>query len=400
MASAGSYLEKTACAKGVAGSQKIKIQKHATFVAQKRSVTVMMTTTLNLDQITTKVLLGKRLNFHEGLFLLERTDPAEIEQIGKLADTVRKDRVGDVVTFANSYMFYPTNLCELNCQFCSFYAKPGWKKAWFCTPEQAETKIRKLHQNGLTEVHIVGGLWRECNLDYYQDLLTRIKSVDEKIHIKALTPVEYDFLAKIHNISIEQVLHKMMSWGLGSIPGGGAEILVEELRKKIAPGKITSDEFMAVHKLAHSLGLRTNITMLFDHVEENKDIISHLMQVRKLQDQTGGFKTFIPLKFGEEDNALGKRKARLNKKNIPLVYATSRLMLDNIPNLKALWTYLGIEEAVKVLSWGANDLSSTNLEEKVIKMAGGTEAKMDKQFMDQLIRSINRVPLLTNSEKV
>ena len=358
------------------------------------------TTTLNLDQITTKVLSGKRLNANEGLYLLERTDPDEITAIGKLADTVRKERVGDVVTFANSYMFYPTNLCELNCQFCSFYAKPGWKKAWFCTPEQAEQKIKALHKNDLTEVHIVGGLWRECNLDYYQDLLTRIKNIDESIHIKALTPVEYDFLAKLHNISIEQVLHKMMDWGLGSIPGGGAEILVEDLRKKIAPGKITCDEFMAVHKLAHSLGLRTNITMLFDHVEENKDIISHLMQVRDLQDQTKGFKTFIPLKFGEEDNALGKRKARLHKKHIPLVYATSRLMLDNIPNIKALWTYLGVDEAIEILNWGANDLSSTNLEEKVIKMAGGTEAKMDKECMNQLIRSIGRVPFLTNSEKV
>ncbi len=359
-----------------------------------------MTMTLSLEQISEKALGGIRLTPEEGLYLLERTDPKEIEEVGRLANTVRKERVGDVVTFANCYMFYPTNLCELNCQFCSFYAKPGWDKAWFCSPAEAEEKLRKFYDKGLTEVHIVGGLWRDCDLNYYEDLFKRIKGIDETIHIKALTPVEYDFLAKLHNISIEEVLKRMISWGLGSLPGGGAEILVEEIRKKIAPGKISSDAFMAVHALAHKLGLKTNITMLFDHIESNNDIITHLTKVRQLQDETHGFKTFVPLKFGEEDNALGKRKKRLNKKNIPLVYATCRLMLDNIPNMKVLWNYIGVEEGLQLLEWGANDFSSTNLEERVILMAGGTKAKMDSEHMIQLIRSIGRIPYLTNSSTV
>ena len=359
----------------------------------------MTTAETTLETITKKIEEGKRLDPEEGLYLLKLTDENEIRQVGVLANKMRKKMVGDTITFASSLMLYPTNLCELNCQFCSFYAKPGWKKAWFNTPEEIAEKVERLTP-GLTEIHIVGGLWRECNLPYYEELFSRVKAIDPNIHIKALTPVEYDFLAKLHNISIQEVLERMISWGLDSIPGGGAEILVEEVRKKIAPGKITSDEFLEVHRLAHKLGMRTNITMLFNHVESEEDIITHLMRVRTMQEETGGFKTFVPLKFGEEDNALGKRQKRLKKKPIPLVYAVSRLMLDNVPNLKALWTYLGVDDALKVLQWGANDFSSTNQVEKVIQMAGGVQVKMDVPTMNRLILGLGRVPKLTNSQDV
>lgn len=352
-----------------------------------------------LQSIAEKIETGKRLSAEEGESLLFLKDEEEIQMVRRLAERVRQKKVGDRVFFASTLMLYPTNLCELNCQFCSFYAKPGWKKAWFNTPAQMEEKIKR-HYPGLTEVHIVGGLWRECNLDYYEELFKRIKGIDPSIHIKALTPVEYDFLAKLHNISIEEVFRRMMSWGLDSLPGGGAEILVEEIRQKIAPGKITSDEFLAIHEMAHKLGLRTNITMLFNHIESEKDIIKHLVRVRTLQDRTKGFKTFIPLKFGEEDNALGKRKQRLKQKNVLLVYAVSRLMLDNIDNLKALWTYLGVDLALDALKWGANDFSSTNLEEKVIQMAGGVQIKMNVEMMNRLIQKIGRIPTLTNSRNI
>ena len=359
-----------------------------------------MTATILLPRtIHKKIENGERLSPDDGLELLKLTDVDSIAEVGRLADKRRHETVGDTVTFASTIMLYPTNLCELNCQFCSFYAKPGWKKAWFNTPQQVLDRI-KPHVGKLTEVHIVGGLWRECNLDYYEELFLGIKKLDPSLHIKALTPVEYDFLAKMHDISIEEVFRRMMSWGLDSLPGGGAEILVEEVRAKIAPGKVSTEAFMDIHKLAHSLGLRSNITMLFDHIETEEHIIEHLICVRDLQDKTGGFKTFAPLKFGEEDNALGKRKNRLKKKNIPLVYAVSRLMLDNIPNQKALWTYLGVEEAIKILNWGANDLSSTNVEEKVIQMAGGTGVKMNVETMSEMIRSIGRTPKLTNSADV
>lgn len=352
-------------------------------------------TTNALNEIAEKVEKGVRLTYEEGLFLLNVTEPDDLEFVRALADTTRGRKVGDVVHFASTYFVHPTNLCELSCPMCSFYAKPGWEKAWFLTPEQVEEKIRE--QNELTEIHVVGGLWRDCNLDYYQELFTRIKSIDPNLHIKAMTPVEYDFLAKLHDIPLEEVFKKMMSWGLGSLPGGGAEILVEEIRKKIAPGKITSDEYLDIHGLVHNLGLASNITMLFDHVETHEHIITHLCRVREQQDKTKGFRTFIPLKFGEENNALGKRKKQLKKKNVPLVYAVSRLMIDNITHLKVLWNYVGVQEALELLRWGGNDFSSTNTEEKIITMAGGARVVMNRATITSLIESVGRKPLHTHS---
>ena len=353
-----------------------------------------------LASIAEKVLEKERISPEEGLRLLETTDEDEIRATGRLADFARKRIAGDTVHFASTLYIHPTNLCELNCQFCSFYAKPGWDKAWFFTPQQIEEKVRQHLVEGLTEIHIVGGLWRDCNLDYYEDVFRRIKNLDPNLHIKALTPVEYHFLAQLHGISVTEVFQRMIGWGLGSMPGGGAEILVEEVRKKIAPGKISSDTFLEIHALAHSLGLHSNITMLFGHIESCADIIEHMQRVRTLQDETGGFKAFIPLKFGQENNALGKRKRRLIEKHLPLVYAVSRLMIDNIPHLKVLWNYIGVQEALEILHWGGNDLSSTNTEERVIAMAGSPPRIMDKSTMTELIRSVGRIPRLTHSGDV
>ncbi|MDP1836703.1 MAG: CofH family radical SAM protein [Chlamydiales bacterium] len=343
----------------------------------------------SLKDIADAVIEGRRLTHEEGLFLYE-TEHAEA--VRQLADYARAKKVGDTVYFATTLYIHPTNLCELSCPMCSYYAKPGWDTAWFLTPAQAEEKIKTYLHRNLTEIHIVGGLWRDCNLDYYQDLFTRIKNLDPNLHIKALTPVEYDFLAKLHGISIEEVFRRMMSWGLGSLPGGGAEILVEEIRKALAPQKITSDEYLAIHKIAHQMGLPSNITMLFGSVEDPHHMITHLCKVRELQDETNGFRTFVPLKYHEENNALGKRKKRLKSKDVNRVFAVSRLMLDNMRNLKVLWNYLGVEEAQEILRWGANDLSSTNLDEKIIVMAGGLESKMTRETMSQLILDTGRIP--------
>ncbi len=353
-----------------------------------------------LREIAQKVTNKERLSAQEGLSLLKIQGESEREGVRALADFVRKNKVGDTVNFASTLYIHPTNLCELNCPFCSYYAKPGWEKAWFLTPDQIEKKILQHYPKGLNEIHIVGGLWRDCDLEYYEEVFARIKKIDPNLHIKALTPVEYDFLANHHGISVEEVLKKMMGFGLGSLPGGGAEILVEEVRKKIAPGKISSDRYLEIHALAHKLGLHSNITMLFGHIETEEDIITHLVKVRELQDITSGFKTFIPLKFGEENNALGKRKSRLKPKDVPLIYAVSRLMLDNFSHLKVLWNYLGVDEAMEILNWGGNDLSSTNFEEKIIAMAGGAKVNMDENTMTSLIRGIGRIPRMVHTGNV
>ncbi len=339
--------------------------------------------------IAEKVIQGTRLNQDDALQLL---NTEYLEAVRLLADYKRKEKLGDIVYYASTLYIHPTNLCELNCPLCSFYAKPGWKSAWFTTPEQIEASVRANLNKDLTEIHIVGGLWRDCDLDYYKDVFTRIKSINSNLHIKALTPVEYDFLARLHNISVEEVFDRMMSWGLGSLPGGGAEILVEEIRKKIAPGKITSDQYLEIHKIAHNKGLRSNVTMLFGHIEEPADIVTHLVKIRELQDETAGFQTFVPLKFHEENNTLGKRKDKLKPKDIRRVYAVSRLMLDNVRNIKVLWNYVGIDEAKEILRWGANDLAATSLEEKIIVMAGGIKVKMSNEVLENVISSAGRIP--------
>lgn len=350
-----------------------------------------LTTTLpkELSLIGEKIFSGSRLDHRDGLTLFAQENPKPVWQ---LANLVRKLKAGDTVYFSSTLYIHPTNLCELSCALCSFYAKPGWKTAWFMTPEDIEKKVRENLHEDLTEVHIVGGLWRECDLPYYEKVFKLIKSINPNLHIKALTPVEYHFLAKLHNISVEEVFEKMISWGLGSLPGGGAEILVEEIRKKIAAQKITSEEYLNVHRIAHKMGLHSNVTMLFGHIEEPHHILQHLDSVRTLQDETGGFQTFVPLKFHTDNNALGKRKDRLKPKDIRTIYAISRLMLDNVRNLKVLWNYLGIDEAKTILHCGGNDLAATQLEEKIITMAGGIKVKMTSEILSQIIRDEGRIP--------
>jgi aminodeoxyfutalosine synthase len=346
------------------------------------------------EDIARKVIEGHRINREEGIFLMKYDD---LKKVTDLADKVRERKCGDTVYYASTYFVHPTNLCELSCPMCSFYAKPGWKNAWFSKPEDIELKIKKAYEEGLTEIHVVGGLWRDCDLNYYKDLFSRIKNIDPNLHIKALTPVEYDFLAKHHSLSVEDVFDKMISFGLGSLPGGGAEILVEEIRRAIAPQKISSERYLEIHKIAHQKNLKSNITMLFGHIEDDEHIIEHLIKVRNLQDETKGFNTFIPLKYHDENNALGKRKGRLKEKNIEKIYAISRLMLDNIKNIKVLWNYVGIETAQKLLSCGANDFASTSQDEKVITMAGGIKVKMTSELIAHYINIAGKTPKQINS---
>jgi CofH subfamily radical SAM domain protein len=351
--------------------------------------------TPEMKRLADKVVSGQRLSPEEGLALF---DTPYAEALRQLADYRRHEMAGDTVHFASTLYIHPTNLCELSCPMCSFYAKPGWDTAWFLEPSKIIEKVKKEHAaQGLTEVHVVGGLWRDCDLDYYQEMFTGIKSIDPQIHIKALTPVEYDFLAKQHEISITEVFERMMSWGLGSLPGGGAEVLVEEIRKKLAPQKITSDEYLDIHRIAHGLGLPSGVTLLFGSIEEHEHIITHLCRVRELQDSTGGFIAFVPLKYHDENNALGKRKGRLKPKDIKRVYAISRLMLDNVPSLKCLWNYLGVDDALELLRWGGNDMAATQMEEKIIVMAGGVQIEMTREKMGELIRGVGRLPFETNS---
>lgn len=346
-------------------------------------------------------LNGIRLTSEQALRLLLLEDSQDLRALYHFADEIRAQKVGETVYFSSTLYLYPTNICQYHCSFCSFYAKPHQTdKAWFFTAEQLLEQIAAVNTK-ITEVHIVAGCNPDCTLEYYVDLFTKIKRHFPDIHIKALTGIEYDFLAKLHNISVEQVLKTLMQAHLESIPGGGADLLVDSVRQKITPGRLSSQEFLSIHETAHRLGLRSNITMLAYHREQPEDLILHMQKVRDLQDKTAGFKNFILLKFADANNVLGKRLLKVGRKHqLPVlsIFAVARLFLDNILNIKALWNYLGIDVALNALSCGANDLSSTHLGEQVFQMASsGKRISMNIEGMSELITSKGRVPCLTNS---
>jgi aminodeoxyfutalosine synthase len=370
--------------------QILHLLKALTSESDMDSTDLLNSAPLELRSIAEKVIERQRISPSEGLLLFHTPHLWFLQQ---LADFDRLQRAGNTVFYASTLYIYPTNLCELSCPMCSFYAKPGQSKAWFLTPTMVEERVKQSLPDGLSEVHIVGGLHRECTADYFQDMFHRIRLIDPTLPIKALTAVEHQFLARLSNVTVEESLKQLMSWGLSSIPGGGAEILDDTLRRKIAPGKGTTSEFLEVHRTAHHLGLRTNITMLFDHIETLEQIIAHLDTVRRFQDETGGFDTFVPLKYQPEHNALTKIVASTPRKDCRRVYAVSRLMLDNINNLKVLWNYLGLDGAKELLKWGGNDLGSVTKGERVATMAGGPLLQMTDALLEHEISQLGRIPV-------
>jgi aminodeoxyfutalosine synthase len=363
---------------------------HALRIKKMDTKELLQSAPTELRSIAEKVVERQRLSPEDGLCLYYTP---HLPYLQKLADFDRKQRVGDTVLYASTLYIYPTNLCELSCPMCSFYAKPGQPKAWFLTPEMVEERVRQALIDDLSEVHIVSGLCRDCTEDYYKEVFQRIRSLHSTLPIKALTAVEHTYLARLSNISLEECLKRLISWGLTSIPGGGAEILDDTLRKKIAPGKGTTAEFLEVHRTAHRLGIPSNITMLFDHIETPEHIISHLDVVRRFQDESGGIDTFVPLKYQPANNALARSVANTPRKDCHRVYAVSRLMLDNVHNIKVLWNYLGLEGAKELLMWGGNDLGSVTKEERVAIMAGGSTLHMTDSLLEQSIKDLGKIPV-------
>lgn len=355
------------------------------------------------QEIREKVLNNHRLSTEEALVLLQSKNKEELQFLKFLVDWIHKTKLGKKVFFASTLYLYPTNQCVFSCSFCSFYAKPGRSHKWFHTPENLARRIEH-YKHLLTEVHIVGGCWPECDLNYYTKLFSLIKEKYPHIHIKALSAIEYDYLANLHQISLEEVFITLKASGLDSLPGGGAEILVDKIRNKISGKRISSKRYLEIHNIAHKKNIPSNVTMLFNHIESPEDIITHLDLIRQQQDITSGFKNFIPIKFAKENNALGRlitKRDLSHKLKIEAIYATARLFLDNFPNIKSLWNYLGVDNALKMLDWGCNDFSSTHLAEKVFFCAASkTPIRMDIEGIKSLLRSIGKEPILTNSQVV
>jgi len=344
-----------------------------------------------LADIAAKVEARERLSFEDGVRLYQTSDLAAV---GALANRVREARWGDLTFFNRNVHINATNVCESSCIFCSFSRlKTGDKGSYTMALDEAVGRIRALRDTFITEVHIVNGLNPDLPWSYYLDLLRGIKAERPDLHIKGFTAVEIHYFAEKYGMSYETVLRELIAAGLGSLPGGGAEIFHPRARKKLCHDKVDADGWLEVHRVAHRLGLRSNCTMLFGSIETIEERVDHVLRLRELQDETGGFQTFIPLRFHHENNRLARIKEPTGFDSLR-TYAVSRLLLDNFDHIKGYWIMLGVPLAQVALDFGVDDLDGTVREERIYHMAGAnTPQEMTRSGLIALIRAAGRIPV-------
>lgn len=346
-----------------------------------------------LRAIAQKVSDGKRITFDDGVYLYKN---AELSYLGVLANYIREKKHGDKTYFNRNFHLEPTNLCVYDCKFCSYSRLIKQKEeGWALTLDEMLDVVKKYDSEPVTEVHIVGGVLPQYDVAFYSALFTAIKQHRPELHVKALTPVEYHYIFKKAKIDYATGMKLMKDAGLESIPGGGAEIFHPEIREQIAKDKCTGEQWLAIHEEWHKLGMRSNATMLYGHIESFEHRVDHMEQLRQLQDKTGGFQTFIPLKFRNQHNQMS---------NVPEVsviedlrnYAIGRIYLDNFDHIKAYWAMISRETAQMSLSFGVDDIDGT-LDDttKIYSMAGAEEQNpaMSTQELVALIKQVGRKPI-------
>lgn len=342
-----------------------------------------------LEPIADKVEAGERLGFEDGLALYRSGD---ILAVGWLANSVRERLHGDTAYFNVNRHINPTNVCVASCRLCAFGRKKGAEGTYTMGLEEAWQTAGTGLTEAVTEFHIVGGLHPDLPFDYFMDLVRGLKERFPKVHIKAFTMVEVAFLAKRGKMTIEETLGRMKEAGVDSMPGGGAEIFADRVRHIICDHKIDGGEWLETARLAHTIGLRSNATMLYGHVENDEDRVDHMLRLRAVQDETGGFQTFIPLAFHPDNTALGhipKTTGIMDLKQI----AVGRLMLDNFAHIKSYWQMVSPEMAQISLRFGADDIDGTVIEEKIYHDAGATTPQgMRRTDLIRLITEAGRVP--------
>ncbi len=347
-----------------------------------------------IREISKKVINGERINLEEGVYLYEN---AELSTIAYLADNKRKTIAGNSVYFNKNLHIEPTNRCVYACKFCSYYKKKG-EIGWEYSPDEMLDMVRNSDQE-ITEVHIVGGVHPQWDVHFYGSLFQKIKELRPNIHIKAFTAVEISYISKRSKMSVREGLAALKNYGLDSIPGGGAEIFDEAIREQVCPQKDTAEEWLSVHQTAHELGIPSNATILYGHVENAYHRVEHLNRLRELQDKTNGFNVFIPLKFKNKNNEL----SYLTEASIiddMKMYAMARIYLDNFKHIKAYWPMIGKDIAQLLLSFGVDDFDGTiNDSTKIYSLAGAKEQapSMSTEEMIQLIRAANRIPVERDS---
>jgi aminodeoxyfutalosine synthase len=345
---------------------------------------------VRLAAIREKVEFGERLSFDDGLFLSESAD---LFTLGELANLVRERKNGNFTYYNVNTHLNPTNVCVYRCTFCAFRADLKSAKGYVMSDEQILERAAEAERRGATELHIVGGLHHQLPYDWYLNVVRIIHRAHPRLHLKAYTAVEWDWFAQLTGRTTRDILAEFKDAGLGSLPGGGAEIFHPEVRDQICEHKADADAWLRIHREAHELGLRSNATMLYGHIEEPRHRIDHLLRLRELQDETGGFQTFIPLAFHPDNTKLSHIPKASGLTDLK-VMALSRVMLDNFPHVKAYWVMLGIKTAQIALSFGADDLDGTVVHEKIYHDAGSdTPQELTVAEIRRLIEEAGRVPV-------
>ncbi|WP_290793348.1 aminofutalosine synthase MqnE [Flavihumibacter sp. UBA7668] len=347
----------------------------------------------DLQRIGKKIFLGERILPDEALLLFEK---AGLSWLGALANHVRETKHGDTTYFNRNFHIEPTNICVFSCNFCSYSRLYAHKEeGWELTADQMLDIVKKYDGQPVTEVHIVGGVHPKLTLHFFADLLKKIKAHRPDLHVKGFTPVELDYMFRKAKMSRREGMQFLKDAGLQSLPGGGAEIFAPEIRKQICEDKVDGAGWLEIHRIAHELGMHSNATMLYGHIESFRDRIDHMEQLRQLQDETGGFNTFIPLKFRNKDNAMSHIPESTIVEDMRM-YAIARIYMDNFPHLKAYWPMLGRNNAQLTLSFGVNDIDGTiDDSTKIYSMAGSEEQTptMSTSELVQLIRQARRKPV-------
>jgi aminodeoxyfutalosine synthase len=346
-----------------------------------------------LKSIGQKILQNERISFEDGVALFEKSS---LPYVGALANWKRNELHGDITYFNRNFHIEPTNVCVFSCKFCSYSKLYAHKEeGWELTIDQMMDIVRSYDGKPVTEVHIVGGVHPKLTLAFFLDLMRAIKAHRPELHIKAFTPVELDYMFRKAKVSIQEGMRLAHEAGLDSLPGGGAEIFHPDVRTIICDDKVDANGWLEIHQTAHELGMHSNATLLYGHIEKYEHRVDHMERLRQLQDQTKGFNTFIPLKFRNKDNEMHDVPESTMLEDLKM-YAISRLYLDNFPHIKAYWPMLGRQVAQLTLSYGVNDIDGTiDDTTKIYSMAGSEEQNpaMTTLELVRLIKQAKRTPI-------
>lgn len=354
----------------------------------------------NLKQIAQKVFNEERITIAEGISLFDKEVPLNF--LGGLANYIREKKHGNNTYFNKNFHIEPTNICVFDCKFCAYSRLIRERTdydAWEMTEDEIIEKVKSYKDSDITEVHIVGGVHPKMGLEYFAGLIKKIKEIRPDLHVKAFTAVELEYMCRKAKVSYKEGLQILKDHGQNSLPGGGAEIFADEIRKEICNDKCNAEQWLAIHKAAHEIGMPSNATMLYGHIEKPEHLIDHMHRIRALQDETGGFNTFIPLKFRNGNNQMSHISEVSVIEDLK-VYAISRIFIDNLPHLKAYWPMIGRETAQLTLNYGVDDIDGTiDDSTKIYSMAGAEEQtpSLTTEQLCNLIKKVGRKPLERDS---